>query len=128
MSDTYALRVAAEVERFEASVRQQQLALAEEIAQGRIAAHAKHGHQSIEAVGSHVNLGTVLGRSDRLLSILTEEVGEVATEVNDAVLGKYREREAADRLRAELVDVLTVASAWVAKLDQAKTPQERVGA
>lgn len=98
----------------EANVRQlaervtaQQLKLAEEITVGRVAAHAKHGAQSIEGQSS----------GDRLLAILTEEVGEVARAMNEYALGNTTHEEAGQAIRAELIDVMTVASAWVAKFD-----------
>lgn len=92
----FATRVAAEVR-----------AQAEEIAQGRATAHAKHGTQSIEGQSS----------GDRLLAILTEEVGEVARAMNEYALGNTTHEEAGQAIRAELIDVMTVASAWVAKFD-----------
>lgn len=93
---------------FAAQVRFQQLALAEEITQGRVRAHAKHGAGSIESQDS----------SDRLLAILSEEVGEVARAMNEYALGNTTQEEADQAIRAELLDVLTVASAWVAKFDR----------
>jgi NTP pyrophosphatase (non-canonical NTP hydrolase) len=93
---------------FAAQVHRQQLALAEEITQGRVRAHAKHGAQSIEGQNS----------GDRLLPILLEEVGEVARAMNEYALGNLTHEEAGRAIRAELVDVLTVASAWAVKFDQ----------
>lgn len=78
-----------------------------QIVRGRIAAHAKHGAHSIEGV---TNL-------DRFLTILVEEVGELATEVNDLALGKLTPIQGYARARAEAMDVLTVTSALVAMLD-----------
>lgn len=71
-----------------------------EVLQARHAAHAKHGRNSIEAMA-------VTGPA--MLVILTEELGEVAHALTyDGPT---------DELRAELIDVLAVASAWVDKLD-----------
>lgn len=75
--------------------------IAEEVARARIAAHLKHGENSIEAHPS--------GHPARL-AILVEEVGELAHELTyDAVGGS---------VRAELIDVIAVAVAWVAKIDE----------
>lgn len=93
---------------FAAAVRQQQLALAEEITQARIWAHTKHGPQSCE---------TQKG-GDRLLPILLEEVGEVAKAMNEYALGNTDYEQAGVEIRAELIDVITVASAWVAKFER----------
>lgn len=73
----------------------------DEVQRARAAAHAKHGDNSIEAVP---------GGDPRWLSILVEEVGEVAHEQTYDSTGD---------LRAELVDVLAVASAWVDAIDRA---------
>lgn len=62
----------------------------------RAAAHAKHGENSIEAIPSD---------DPRWLPILVEEVGEVAHALT------YDATDA--NLRAELIDVLSVASAWL---------------
>lgn len=91
---------------FTMHVHRQQNALAVEVAKNRLRAHAKHVAESIEGGTS----------GDRLMAILTEEVGEVATELNDFALGKYTSDEHVARIRAELIDVIAVASAWVAKL------------
>ncbi len=107
----------------EANVRQlaeritaQQLKLAEEITVGRVTAHAKHGVHSIEAQYS----------GDRLLAILTEEVGEVARAMNEYALGNLTHEEAGHAIRAELVDVLTAASAWAVKFDTNSAVTEHV--
>lgn len=71
-----------------------------DVEEGRIRAHLKHGDQSIEALDA---------RDPRWLSILVEEVGEAAHELT---------YDASGDLRAELVDVLTVATAWLAALDR----------
>lgn len=75
--------------------------VAAEVIVGRRAAHTKHGNNSIEAVP-----GADIGR---WLPILGEEFGEVcASQTYDKDPGG---------LRAELIDVITVATAWVAALD-----------
>lgn len=71
----------------------------EEVQRARARAHAKHGDNSIEAIEPH---------NPRWLSILVEEVGEVAHELT---------YDAAGSLRSELIDVLSVVSAWADKLD-----------
>lgn len=75
-------------------------AIAKEAYDNRVAAHKKHGDNSIESIDPH---------SPRWLSILVEEVGEVAHELTYDSDGS---------LRAELLDTITVAIAWVAALDQ----------
>lgn len=61
-------------------------------------AHEKHGDESIEAIEA----------SDlRWLSILVEEVGEVAHSLT------YDSNEGPQELANELVDVMTVCSAWL---------------
>jgi hypothetical protein len=74
-----------------------------EILEARAAAHRKHGANSIEMEP---------GDSPRWLPILVEEIGEVANALTyDGPT---------DQLRAELVDVLAVASAWVDAIDDLK--------
>lgn len=83
--------------------------LALEVAAGRRKAHAKHGDTSIEGSGNDFEF----------LAILTEEVGEVAEALND-----HRHDPAyplLTNLRAELVDVATVAVAWAAAIDARET-------
>lgn len=85
--------------------------VAEEIMRGRIAAHAKHGQNSIEAVP---------GRDiARWLPILGEEFGEVCEALT------YDKDPA--NLRAELIDLATVATAWVAALDRASADSGEAG-
>ncbi|WP_425836997.1 hypothetical protein [Microbacterium sp. PA5] len=84
--------------------------VAGEIVDERVRAHAKHRDHSME---SWPALST-----ERYL-ILAEEVGEVAKEFNDATV----ESRPIDRtaLRTELVQVATMAVAWVAALDLEST-------
>lgn len=70
-----------------------------EIEQARAKAHAKHGGNSIEGIDA---------ADPRWLSILVEEIGEVSHELTYDATGS---------LRAELIDVLAVASAWLDALD-----------
>lgn len=77
------------------------LDIAAEVYAGRIAAHQKHGENSIEAVPGR-NIA-------RWLPILGEEFGEVCESLT------YDKDPA--NLRAELLDVATVAIAWIAALD-----------
>lgn len=71
-----------------------------EVEWARIAAHEKHGENSIEVEPAS---------SPRWLAILVEEIGEVANALTYDGKGD---------LRAELVDVLAVAAAWVDALDR----------
>jgi hypothetical protein len=71
-----------------------------EIMDARLKAHIKHGANSIESIPAD---------SPRWMAILVEEVGEVAhTQTYDGPAGG---------LRAELIDVLAVASAWLSAID-----------
>lgn len=74
----------------------------QEIMRAREKAHAKHGADSIESIPAD---------SPRWLAILVEEVGEVANALT------YDGPK--DGLRAEVIDVLAVASAWLAAIDEA---------
>lgn len=75
-----------------------------EVEDGRRAAHAKHGENSIEAVpGEDIA---------RWLPILGEEFGEVCQTLT-------YDKDSAD-LRAELIDLATVATAWIAAIDRAE--------
>lgn len=77
-------------------------AIGVEIAGGRIVAHEKHGENSIEAIDA--------GNVGRWLPILGEEFGEVCEALTyDKDSGN---------LRDELVDVATVAIAWIAAIDR----------
>lgn len=71
-----------------------------EVALGRLRAHEKHGVNSIEEI---------LASDTRWLSILVEEIGEVSHELTYDAVGS---------LRKELLDVLSVATAWVAAIDR----------
>lgn len=75
--------------------------IAQQVYSGRVRAHQKHGENSIENK-----------RGDEYLfwlSCLGEEFGEV-----DSCFTYDKD---ITNLRAELIDVLTVATAWVAALD-----------
>lgn len=76
-------------------------AVYQEVERARLKAHEKHGENSIEVEPAD---------SPRWLAILVEEIGEVANALT------YDGPQ--DNLRAELVDVLAVASAWVASIDR----------
>jgi hypothetical protein len=84
--------------------------ISEEIQRERMRAHAKHGDGSIESHGG-------IGAAGLLrFTILTEEVGEVAKEFNEAALdGRDVDRA---RLRAELIQVAAVTVAWIDRLDR----------
>lgn len=67
-------------------------------------AHEKHGANSIESIAAD---------DHRWLTILVEEVGEVANALTyDGP---------SEGLRGELIDVLAVASAWLAAIDEVET-------
>lgn len=80
-------------------------AIAKEVRAGRIRAHQKHGANSIESVAAD---------DPRWLSILVEEVGEASHELTYDATGS---------LRSELIDIITVATAWVAALDRQAAPR-----
>jgi len=95
-------------------------ALTDELAEARMKAHEKHSDNSIESLDSE---------SRMWLPILGEEGGEVAEVLVDmfrgAILAKAIGRVAHDEtydatynLRNELIDVLSVATAWVASIDE----------
>ena len=73
-----------------------------------------------EATRAHLRHGghSMLGPSqtdDRRLAILTEEVGEVARELNDAAIeGRPADR---DKLVNELIQVSAMAASWVEYLE-----------
>lgn len=75
------------------------MALTEEVDAARLAAHLKHGENSIERLPAN---------HPRWLAILVEEVGEVANALTYDGKGD---------LRAELLDVIVVATAWIARVD-----------
>ena len=74
--------------------------IAREVEDGRLRAHAKHGANSIEGIAAS---------DPRWLSILVEEVGEASHELTYDATGS---------LRGELLDIATVAIAWIAALDR----------
>jgi NTP pyrophosphatase (non-canonical NTP hydrolase) len=77
-----------------------------EVLTARRHAHEKHGDNSIEAHGPN---------APAWLPILGEEFGELCAELTyDKNTGDLT------RLRAELIDVLAVASAWVDAIDRSK--------
>lgn len=104
----------------QARIAQSTRAIAEEVVAGRLRAHEKHGDQSIEAIEA-----TDL----RWLSILVEEVGETAHELTydaqrrvDVYSGEplppaEQRKRHLEELRKELLDVATVAVAWIASID-----------
>jgi hypothetical protein len=65
--------------------------------------------------GEHSMLGSAVTESDRL-AILTEEVGEVARELNEDRLGRLPE-DWRDRRVKELIQVAAVALTWVEHLE-----------
>jgi hypothetical protein len=70
-------------------------------------AHLHHGHNSM--------LGAAVTEADRL-AILTEEVGEVARELNEDRLGHLPE-DWRDRRVKELIQVAAMALTWVEHLE-----------
>lgn len=105
------------------------LSVAEEVISARFAAHIKHGMNGVEAIPSD---------SPEWLAILGEEVGEMAEEaavlaLSTAVtgyLGRISHTLTYDadpsKLRAELIDILAVGTAWVAAIDRMNRFQEIV--
>ena len=81
--------------------------LAQVITRKRIQAHAKHGVKSIEMTSNF----------DRFNTILVEEVGEVAMAINDAIVKGWPRGVELNAIRSELLDVITVASAWLHTID-----------
>lgn len=79
-------------------------------------AHLKHGENSMLGAGQ---------TDDRRLAILTEEVGEVAKELNDAAIRQsaYPSTAAAvgtldrDALVKELIQVAAMAATWIEALE-----------
>lgn len=78
-------------------------ALYREVEHARYRAHEKHAENSIEVEPAD---------SPRWLAILVEEIGEVANALTYDGKGD---------LRAELVDVLAVCSAWADAIDRSKS-------
>lgn len=66
--------------------------------------------------GTHVMPG---GTDDGRLRVLVEEVGEVATELNEADIAGVPRTE---NLRKELVQTAAVCLAWVAAIDEGRAP------
>jgi hypothetical protein len=80
----------------------------DEICAERIRAHTKHADTSMESMG--------VFSADRV-AILVEEVGEVAREMNEM---RHHDRWRTEQLRKELVQVATMAVAWIAACDGEK--------
>jgi len=74
----------------------------------RVRAHLKHGAQGNSRENAHWT-------DPEWLAILMEELGEVAHELTYDVQSQRR----MDRLRAELVQVAAMASAWIDSIDHA---------
>jgi serine/threonine protein kinase HipA of HipAB toxin-antitoxin module len=66
--------------------------------------------------GDHSMLGPGLTEAERL-AILTEEVGEVARELNEDRLGNLDHAEWRDRRVKELIQVAAMAASWVEYLE-----------
>lgn len=78
----------------------------EEIRAERDRAHAKHGDKSMEGWAPN---------SLMRYTILAEEVGEVAKEINDAAL--FNDGLNYPALRKELIQVAAMAAAWADKIE-----------
>lgn len=76
--------------------------IGQEILDGRVSAHKKHGDNSIENNSS--------ADSVFWLGCLGEEMGEV--------FSTFTYDKDSNNLRAELIDVITVATAWIAAIDR----------
>lgn len=90
------------------------LGIYQELRAERVRAHAKHGETSMESM---------LPLSMPRLTILLEEVGEIAKEFNDA----RHERRDVDKaaLRAELIQVAAMAAAWADALTRPLSDESR---
>ena len=66
--------------------------------------------------GDHSMLGAAVTESDRL-AILTEEVGEVARELNEDRLGNLDPGDWRDRRVKELIQVAAMAATWIEYLE-----------
>lgn len=73
----------------------------------RVRAHEKHGVHSIEWEDTS---------DDRAMRILVEEVGEVATALNEFDLKSITGAELNEALAAELLQVAAVATGWLARV------------
>jgi NTP pyrophosphatase (non-canonical NTP hydrolase) len=83
-----------------------------DIAEERRRAHLKHGpHGGSVEVKYYQDFAW--------LPILVEEVGEVANEINEYSLGVVNEERYRRQLRAELIQVAAMATAWVEAIDRA---------
>jgi hypothetical protein len=80
-----------------------------EILLARERAHLKHGANSIEAIPAD---------DPRWLSILVEELGEVAHELT------YDSGGSPQTVRRELIDLAAVATAWIEAIDQEAESQQ----
>jgi hypothetical protein len=110
-----------------ADIAESTLDIAQEVISARLAAHAKQGDNSIEALA---------GNSPLWQAVLGEEGGEVGEAMRDVfvhtilsrALGRVAHAGTYDadksRLREELVDVLSVATAWIAAIDAQKASAE----
>lgn len=79
-------------------------------------AHEKHGRESI-----------LFGSDDKAFRILAEEVGEVATAMNELGLGNISPEEYDSQVYAELTQVAAMAMSWMAKMDRQGVVYERSG-
>jgi NTP pyrophosphatase (non-canonical NTP hydrolase) len=71
-------------------------------------AHIRHGKNSM--------LNAHYGDAQRL-AILTEEVGEVAHEMNELMLGNIERSEYKDKIEKELIQVAAMAATWIEALN-----------
>lgn len=72
-----------------------------------------------EATRAHILHGShsmLYGSNERKLAILTEEVGEVAHELNELVLGNVTADEFHERCEKELIQVAAMAATWIEAL------------
>lgn len=81
-----------------------------EIADESDRAHAKHGSTSMRSQPWNHH---------RRVTILVEELGELAQPLNDFDHGKLTDREAMTAMRAEAVQVAAMAYDWIIALTQA---------
>ena len=81
-----------------------------ELAAEAMRAHAQHGATSMRSQPWN---------SHRRVSILAEELGEVARPLNDLDHGKISEADAVHQARGELVQLGAMVVDWIAALDEA---------
>lgn len=83
-----------------------------EVLKERESAHVKHGAKSAEETP---------WTSPLFMTILTEEIGEVAKAINDFRYIANMPHKLARELRKELIQVTAMSTAWIAAIDESGT-------